>query len=246
MRLKDKIALVTGGGTGIGRATAIRFAQEGAKVVICSASEDSVKKAEKELAEIGGEVLAIQADVSNGEDVANVVAKTLDNYGTIDILINNAGLTRDNIFLRMSEDEWDQVIKVNLKGAFLFTKACTKVMLKKKQGRIINITSVIGVIGNAGQANYAASKAGVIGLTKSIAKELASRTITVNAIAPGFITTDMTDQLSEEQKQAALSEIPLGRFGDPKDIADLAVFLASENASYITGQVLHVDGGMVI
>ncbi len=246
MLLKDKVTLVTGGAQGIGRTLAEAFAKEGAKLVICDVNEESLKNAADEMKKNGAEVLAVKANVSSSSDVDEVIKKTVDNYGTIDILINNAGITRDNLMLRMSEDEWDAVLNINLKGTFLFTKACCKVMSKKRTGCIINVASIIGVIGNAGQANYAASKAGVIGLTKTAAKEFAKRNVRVNAIAPGFIQTAMTDKLSEEIRELMIKQIPLARMGQPGDVADLAVFLASENASYITGQVIRIDGGMVI
>lgn len=246
MSLKDKVVLITGAAQGIGKAVAERFAAEGARLVICDVNEEAMAKTKAELEAKGVQVMTEKVNVSSSADVQEVVRKSLDNYGTIDILINNAGITRDNLMLRMSEEDWDLVLNINLKGTFLFTKACSKIMAKNRSGCIINIASIIGVIGNAGQANYAASKAGVIGLTKTAAKEFAKRNVRVNAIAPGFIQTAMTDKLSDDVKDAMLKEIPLARLGDAKDIANTAVFLASESSSYITGQVIRVDGGMVI
>ena len=200
----------------------------------------------RKLKPLGVEAIAIQCDVSNNESVTDMVKETIDHFGKIDILINNAGITRDNLLMRMKEDEWDDVMNINLKGVFLCTKAVTRQMMKQRYGRIINISSVVGVSGNPGQANYVAAKAGVIGLTKTSAKELASRGITVNAIAPGFITTEMTDQLTEDIQSEMLKMIPLAQFGEPKDIAHSVVFLASDDSRYITGQTIHVNGGMVM
>ena len=200
----------------------------------------------RKLKALGQEAIAIQCDVSNSESVTDMVKATIDHFGKIDILVNNAGITRDNLLMRMKENEWDDVININLKGVFLCTKAVTRQMMKQRYGRIINISSVVGVSGNPGQANYVAAKAGVIGLTKTSAKELASRGITVNAIAPGFITTEMTDQLTEEIQNEMLKMIPLAQFGEPKDIANTVVFLASDDSRYITGQTIHVNGGMVM
>ncbi|MED5045892.1 3-oxoacyl-[acyl-carrier-protein] reductase, partial [Geobacillus stearothermophilus] len=195
---------------------------------------------------LGREAIAVQADVARAEEVERLVKTALDQFGRLDILVNNAGITRDNLLMRMKEEEWDAVINTNLKGVFLCTKAVTRPMMKQRGGRIINIASVVGVIGNPGQANYVAAKAGVIGLTKTAARELASRNITVNAVAPGFITTDMTEALSEELKGEMLKQIPLARFGEPDDVARVVAFLASDAAGYMTGQTLHVDGGMVM
>jgi 3-oxoacyl-[acyl-carrier protein] reductase len=245
--LQGKVALVTGASRGIGRAVALELARQGAKVAVNYAgSEAKANEVVAEIHEMGGEAFAIQADVSKVEAVDNMVKEVLDRFGRIDILVNNAGVTRDNLLMRMKEEEWDEVININLKGVFNCTKAVTRPMMKQRYGRIINIASIVGVIGNPGQANYVAAKAGVIGLTKTTAKELASRNITVNAIAPGFITTDMTDKLSEEVRGEMLKQIPLARFGEPKDIAGVVVFLATDAANYITGQTIHVDGGMVM
>ncbi|OQM46257.1 beta-ketoacyl-ACP reductase [Anoxybacillus sp. UARK-01] len=245
--LQGKVALITGASRGIGRAIALEFARQGAKVAVNYAgSEAKAKEVVDEIYRLGGEALAIQADVSNTEAVEQMVKEVIDRYGRVDILVNNAGITRDNLLMRMKEEEWDDVININLKGVFNCTKAVTRPMLKQRYGRIINIASVVGVMGNPGQANYVAAKAGVIGLTKTAAKELASRSITVNAIAPGFIATDMTDRLNEEIQTEMLKQIPLARFGNPEDIANMVAFLASDAASYITGQTIHVDGGMVM
>lgn len=244
--LTGKVAVVTGGSRGIGRAIAIALAQAGADVAIFYAGNQAA--AEQTLAEIektGRKGLSLQVDVSNAEQVESAMKEVMASLGRIDILVNNAGITRDNLLMRMKEEEWDQVINTNLKGVFLCTKAVTRAMMKQRSGRIINISSVVGVMGNPGQANYVAAKAGVIGLTKTTAKELASRGITVNAIAPGFIETDMTAVLDEDLKQQMLGAIPLGRFGSAQDVAEAVKFLASDAASYITGQTIHVDGGMV-
>jgi 3-oxoacyl-[acyl-carrier protein] reductase len=215
-------------------------------VVNYSGSEAKAHEVVEAIKEMGGEAIAVRANVGNMEDVQAMMKEALAQFETIDILVNNAGITRDNLLMRMKEDEWDDVININLKGVFNATKAVTRQMMKQRSGRIINIASIVGVMGNAGQANYVAAKAGVIGLTKSTARELASRHITVNAIAPGFITTDMTDKLTEEVKAEMLKQIPLARFGEAKDIASVVSFLASEKSAYITGQTLHVDGGMVM
>jgi len=246
MLLKDKVVLITGGAQGIGKAIADGFAAEGARLVICDINEEVLAKTQKEFEQKGTEVITVKANVASADDVAEVIRKSLDKYGTIDILLNNAGITRDGLMLRMREEDWDAVLNINLKGTFLFTKACAKIMAKNRAGCIINVASIIGVIGNAGQANYAASKAGVIGLTKTAAKEFAKRNVRVNAIAPGFIQTAMTDKLSDEIKEAMLQEIPLAKHGQHNGLTNLAVFLASDNAQYITGQVIRIDGGMVI
>ncbi len=247
MKLKGKAALVTGASRGIGRAIAIELAKEGANVAVNFAgSEAKANAVVEDIKALGVQAFAIQGDVSNADDVQRIVKETTDQFGTIDILVNNAGITRDNLLMRMKEEEWDAVIDTNLKGVFLCTKAVTRPMMKQRSGRIINISSIVGVSGNPGQANYVAAKAGVIGLTKTAAKELASRGITVNAIAPGFITTDMTDQLNDELKDEMLKQIPLGKLGNPEDIAKTVVFLASDDSGYMTGQTLHVDGGMVM
>lgn len=245
--LKGKTAVVTGASRGIGRAVALELAEQGANVVVnYSGSEAKAHEVVEAIKEMGGQAIAVRANVGNSEDVQTMMKEALSQFDTIDILVNNAGITRDNLLMRMKEDEWDDVLNINLKGVFNATKAVTRQMMKQRSGRIINIASIVGVMGNAGQANYVAAKAGVIGLTKSTARELSSRNITVNAIAPGFITTDMTDKLTEEIKAEMLKQIPLARFGEAKDIAAVVSFLASEKSAYITGQTIHVDGGMVM
>ncbi|KAA0966543.1 3-oxoacyl-[acyl-carrier-protein] reductase [Sporosarcina sp. ANT_H38] len=246
-RFDGKSAIVTGASRGIGREIALLLAKEGARVAVnYSGSKDKADDVVKLITESGGDAFAIQADVSDAEDVKNMVDKTLEMFGSIDILVNNAGITRDNLLMRMKEDEWDDVININLKGVFLCTKGVTRQMMRQRAGRIVNVASIVGVSGNPGQANYVAAKAGVIGFTKTAAKELASRNINVNAVAPGFITTDMTDALSEEVKSQMLSVIPLGKLGNPEDVARTVLFLLSEDSAYITGQTIHVDGGMVM
>lgn len=245
--LKDKVAIVTGGTRGIGRAIALKLADHGANIVINYRNSD--KEAEELkgiLEEKGVKVLAVKCDISNFEDSKNLMDKCKEVFGKIDILVNNAGITKDTLIMRMKEEDFDNVIDVNLKGTFNCAKHASAIMLKQRFGKIINMTSVVGIAGNAGQVNYAASKAGVIGLTKSLAKELGSRGITVNAVAPGFINTDMTASLSEKVKDEASKNIPLKRLGDPEDVANLVGFLASDAANYITGQVINVDGGMVM
>lgn len=245
--LKGKIAVVTGAGRGIGRAIALQFAEYGAKVVVNYRS--SLTQVDELLLAIkaaGGEAIAIQADISREDQAKALIEAAVKKYGRLDILINNAGITKDNLLMRMTEEEFDSVLNTNLKGTFFCTKYASMVMLKQKSGKIINISSVVGITGNAGQANYAASKAGVIGFTKSVAKELAGRGITVNAVAPGFIETDMTENLPDKVKEAHIALIPLKRFGKASEIAGAVSFLASEAANYITGQVLKVDGGMAI
>ncbi|VEF48437.1 3-oxoacyl-(acyl-carrier-protein) reductase [Bacillus freudenreichii] len=247
MKLEGKVALVTGASRGIGRATALALAEAGANVVVNYAgSTDKANEVVEKIKTLGREAIAYQCNVSDSDAVQAMVKDTIAKFGKLDILVNNAGITRDNLLMRMKENEWDDVIDTNLKGVFLCTKAVTRQMMKQRSGRIINVASIVGVIGNPGQANYVAAKAGVIGLTKSTARELASRGITVNAVAPGLITTDMTDQLTEEQKEAMLQQIPLDRFGQASDIAGTVLFLASDDANYITGQTIHVDGGMVM
>ena len=247
MRLEGKVALVTGASRGIGREIALELAREGASVAVNYAgSESKALEVVDEIKAMGRDAFAIQADVSNSESVTDMTKETIERFGKVDILVNNAGITKDNLLMRMKESEWDDVININLKGVFLCTKAVTRQMMKQRSGRIINISSIVGVSGNPGQANYVAAKSGVIGLTKTTAKELSSRGITVNAVAPGFITTDMTDKLNEDVKTEMLKQIPLARLGEPKDIARTVVFLASEDSAYMTGQTLHVDGGMVM
>lgn len=245
-KLKEKVAIVTGASRGIGRAIALRLAQEGADVVVTATTLDGAKNVAAEVEQLGRQSLALAADVADFAQVETLIKSTLDKFEKIDILVNNAGITRDNLLVRMSQDEWNEVINVNLKGTYNCIRAATKTLMKQRAGKIINITSVVGVIGNAGQANYSASKAGIIGLTKAVARELASRNIQVNAVAPGYIQTDLTSGLSEEVQQKLRDAIPLGRLGRPEDVAAVAAFLASADADFITGQVLHVDGGMVM
>ncbi|EOU1910892.1 MAG: 3-oxoacyl-[acyl-carrier-protein] reductase [Clostridium perfringens] len=245
--LKDKVAIVTGGTRGIGRAIALKLADQGANIVINYRNSDKEAEELKAiLEEKGVKVLTVKCDISNFEDSKNLMDKCKEVLGKIDILVNNAGITKDTLIMRMKEEDFDNVIDVNLKGTFNCAKHASAIMLKQRFGKIINMTSVVGIAGNAGQVNYAASKAGVIGLTKSLAKELGSRGITVNAVAPGFINTDMTASLSEKVKEEASKNIPLKRLGDPEDVANLVGFLASDAANYITGQVINVDGGMVM
>jgi len=244
-KLDGKTAIVTGASRGIGRAIALQLASEGANVVVnFSGSEQKASQVVEEIQNLGSQAIAVQANISDSDSVQQLMNATQEQFGSIDILVNNAGITRDNLLMRMKEDEWDDVINTNLKGVFLCTKAVTRQMMKQRAGRIINISSIVGVMGNAGQANYVAAKAGVIGLTKTTARELASRNILVNAIAPGFITTEMTETLPEDVKSAMLTQIPLAKLGKPEDIAKAVVFLASDDASYMTGQTLHIDGGM--
>ena len=247
MRFEGKVAIVTGAGRGIGRAIALRFCSEGARVACVSRTEENAKKISDEINALClDSAKAYAVDVADHAAVQKVGARILDDFGKADILINNAGVTRDALAMRMSLEDWDSVIDTNLRGAFSFTQAIVRAMTKQRGGRIINISSVIGLMGNAGQTNYAASKAGLIGLTKSLARELASRDITVNAVAPGFVTTDMTSGLSDEIKNAIHAKIPLGRTGTAEEIASAVAFLASTDAGYITGQVLCVDGGIVM
>jgi 3-oxoacyl-[acyl-carrier protein] reductase len=246
INFKDKVVVVTGGNRGIGKEIALSFARHGASVAICGTNEETIKTMVSEIEALGVRSLGVKTDVSKGNEVENFASLVLNTFGKIDVLINNAGITKDNLLLRMGEQEWDDVLSVNLKSAFLMTKLFVKPMMKARVGRIINLTSIVGIRGNAGQANYAASKAGIIGFTKTVAREFASRNITCNAVAPGFIQTDMTNALAEKAKEELIKEIPLGFLGESKDVAAAVLFLASEEARYITGQVLCVDGGMVI
>ena len=246
MILHEKTALVTGAGKGIGRAIALRLANEGANVVInYSGSEDAAADCAAECEKAGVRTLRVKADVSDAAQVEEMFARAVEEFGTVDILVNNAGITRDKIILRMKEEDFDSVLDINLKGSYNCMKAASKIMLKQRSGRIISISSIVGLRGNAGQVNYSASKAGIIGMTKSLARELASKGINVNAVAPGFIETDMTKALPEAEKEKLLAVIPAGRMGKPEDIAGAVSFLAGPDSSYITGQVLTVDGGMV-
>lgn len=245
--LAGKVALVTGASRGIGKAIACKLAREGAKVIInYNGSKEKAEAVKSEIEAAGGQAEVYQCDVSDYTACETLIQTVIKEEGSLDILVNNAGITKDGLLMKMSEEDFDKVLDTNLKGAFNTIRFASRQMLRQKGGRIINMSSVVGVSGNAGQANYAASKAGVIGLTKAAARELASRGITVNAIAPGFIETDMTDVLSDKVKEASEAQIPLGHFGKPEDVAAAAAFLASEEAGYITGQVLHVDGGMVM
>ncbi len=246
MRFEGKVALVTGAGRGIGRAIALGFAKEGADIAAADINKQDTDKTCGDIECTGSKALSIQMDVTNPADVAEAVNKILDKFSKVDILINNAGITKDNLLLRMSHAEWEAVLSVNLSGSFNCIKAVSRPMIKQRSGKIVSIASIIGIIGNAGQANYSASKAGIIALTKTAAKELASRNINVNAVAPGFIETEMTARLPEELKNKMKEAIPLGRFGKPDDVAAVCMFLSSEDAGYITGQTIVVDGGMVM
>jgi 3-oxoacyl-[acyl-carrier protein] reductase len=243
-RFADRVAVVTGGAKGIGRAIASRLACGGAKIVVSGRDEAALEKACTEICSTGGEAIWVQADVSKSGDADALCARTLEAFGRADILVNNAGVTRDNLVMRLSEEDWDHVIDTNLKGSFLCIRAFTRPMMKQRWGRIVNMSSVVGLIGNPGQANYVASKAGLVGLTKAVAKELASRHITVNAVAPGFIDTAMTADLNEKVREGLKAQIPLGRLGSAEDVAHAVAYLCSEEAGYVTGQVLSVDGGM--
>ncbi len=246
MDLSNKVAVVTGSARGIGRAIALKLAEVGADIVVndIQAAAEALENTANEIRGLKRKALAVTADVSSPPDVARLIETAAGTMGRIDILVNNAGVTRDQLIMRMSDEDWDTVLNIDLKSAFLCTRAVLRYMMKQRWGRIISIASVVGIMGNAGQANYASAKAGVIGLTKSIAKEVGSRGITANAIAPGFIETRMTEQLDEKQRQALLQRIPLGSIGTPRDVAEAVAFLASEEAKYITGQVLGIDGGM--
>jgi len=246
MRLKDKVALITGGARGIGQAIAMTFAREGADVVIADVNFEIAQETALEIEGLGFKAMALGIDVTTYDKVEEGINKILDKKGKVDILVNNAGITKDNLLLRMSQVDWDAVINVNLKGTFNCIKAVSRPMVKQRSGRIISIASIIGLIGNPGQANYAASKAGIIALTKTVAKELASRNINANAVAPGFIQTEMTSKLPEDIKKKMLEAIPLAKLGTPQDVANVCLFLASEESSYITGQTITIDGGMVM
>ena len=244
MRLANKVAIVTGGARGIGQAIALHLAKAGAHVAICDVQPGTETVARIE--ELGRTALALKVDITRESQVKEAVEQIMAKWGRIDILVNNAGITRDGLLLRMKESDWDVVLDVNLKGAFLFSQAVLRPMLKQRQGRIINIASVVGLMGNPGQTNYAASKAGLIGFSKSLAREVASRGVTVNCIAPGFIVSDMTEVLTEDQKKALMNQVPMGDIGLPEDVASVAVFLASQDARYVTGQTVNVDGGLVM
>ncbi len=246
MRLKDKVALITGGARGIGKSIAMVFSREGADIVIADVNLDSAAKTASEIEGLGRKAMALELDVTDYAKVEEGVNKILDKFGKVDILVNNAGITKDNLLLRMSQADWDTVINVNLKGTFNCIKAASRPMVKQRSGRIISIASIIGLMGNWGQANYAASKAGIIALTKTVAKELASRNINANAVAPGFIQTDMTAKLPEDVKKKMMEAIPMAKLGTPEDVANVCLFLASEESGYITGQTITVDGGMVM
>jgi len=245
-QLTGKVAIVTGGSRGLGRAIAAVLARDGAEVIVCSRSLDANRETAERIKSEGGSAHALEVDVTNKDSVAALIENVISDFGRIDILVNNAGITVDNLLLRMKEDDWDRVVDTNLKGTFNCTKAVARTMIKQRSGKIINITSVVGITGNAGQANYCASKAGIIGFTKSVARELASRNITVNCVAPGLIRTTMTDGLSDKAKAEALKFIPLGRMGEPEEVAEIVRVLASPSADYITGEVIRVDGGMAM
>ncbi len=244
MSLSGKVALITGGAQGIGKAIAQGLAADGADCIVSDVNRHAAEETAADLRSAGGRTLALQANVADGQAVAAMVKQGLHEFGRIDILVNNAGITRDGLLMRMKDDEWDQVLDINLKGAFLCIRALVRPMMKQRSGRIINIASIVGAMGNAGQANYVASKAGLIGLTKSVARDLASRGVTCNAVAPGFIDTAMTQALSDDVKEKLLAQIPMARLGSATDVAQAVGFLASEEAGYITGQVIHVNGGM--
>jgi 3-oxoacyl-[acyl-carrier protein] reductase len=242
--LSDKVAIITGASRGIGRFISVALAAQGVKVVVSARNAEALESLTAEIKAQSGEALAVVADVAVEAEAVNLVEQTVATYGKVDILINNAGITRDGLLLRMKSDDWDAVLDTNLKGAFLCTRAVAKYMSKQRSGRIINISSVVGQMGNAGQANYCASKAGLLGLTKSVARELARRNVTVNAVTPGFIVTEMTEKMTDKAREAMTEQIPLGRLGEAEDVANAVLFLASDQSSYITGQVLGVNGGM--
>lgn len=246
MGMKGTTVIITGGNSGIGREIALSFGQKKANVVVnYIVNEEAAKDTVQHIKNLGGDAIMVYGDVTKLDHCKEIVAQAKQVFGSVDVLINNSGITRDNLIMRMKEEDFDAVINVNLKGTWNMCKSVARVMSKQRSGRIINISSVVGIMGNAGQSNYVASKAGIIGLTKSLSKELGSRSVTVNAVAPGFIQTKMTDVLPEDVKEAYMKQIPLGAFGTPKDIANACIFLASKNASYITGQVLSVNGGMI-
>ena len=246
MKLKDRISLITGAARGIGREIALNFAREGSDVAVCDVDLESVQNTQKEIEGLGRRALSFKVDVTNLGQIDEMVNLILDKFSKIDILVNNAGITKDNLILRMSEQDWDRVLSVNLKGAFNCIKVVSRQMVKSRYGKIVNVASIIGMIGNAGQVNYAASKGGLIALTKSLAKELAPRNINVNAVAPGFIDTPMTAKLPEDYKKQMLDNIPLGKFGSPENVARACLFLASSESDYMTGQVIVIDGGMTM
>jgi 3-oxoacyl-[acyl-carrier protein] reductase len=244
MNLSGKVALVTGAGRGIGKAITLKLVSLGASAVVADIALPGAQSVVDEIKAAGGDALALAADVSKADDVNRMVDAVIAHFGRIDILVNNAGITRDQLLLRMTDDEWDSVLAIDLRSVFLCTRAALKYMIKERKGRVVSVASIVGLMGNAGQANYSAAKAGIVGFTKSIAKEVASRGITVNAVAPGFIETDMTAKLSEQQRQALAARIPLGYLGTPQDVAETIAFLALDEARYITGQVVTIDGGM--
>jgi 3-oxoacyl-[acyl-carrier protein] reductase len=246
MNLKEKVAIVTGSSRGIGKAIAFELVQSGAKVVISGRNRERIELVLKQIGGMGGEAISVSADVSKMDEASNLINKTLEKWERVDILVNNAGITRDSLIVRMTNEDWQEVLDTNLTGTFNCIKSVTRQMMKQRSGSIINITSVVGIMGNAGQANYAASKAGIIGLTKAVARELASRNITCNAVAPGYIETELTEELDEKIKENLRQQIPLERIGTIEDVAKVVTFLASDNASYITGQVINVDGGLLI
>jgi 3-oxoacyl-[acyl-carrier protein] reductase len=247
MQLKGKTAVVTGSGRGLGKSIALKLAHMGANIVLNDiAASDAIDATAEEFKAMGFNVIVTKGDVRNSQDVEDMVNKATEAFGSLDILVNNAGITKDMLMIKMTEKDWDDVLDINLKGAFFCTKAAARVMMKQRSGKIINIASVAGVMGNPGQANYSASKAGLIGLTKSTAKELSSRNITCNAVAPGLIQSKMTEILPEKVKENYLNNIPLGRFGTPEDVANVIGFLASDDSNYVTGQVIHIDGGLVM